>query len=116
MVDRDGGEREEGVEKDGKEVRVESEEATAMVALLPLESLEKGLRGLAVEGEEREAATCEVAVDGKMEEEEVEEVEEWVSVGSWKGGEEREAILLPEENMVHLGELFVKYKEVESKN
>lgn len=76
-VEEADGEEEEGVAKEGKEVREVSEEATAMVALLlPLDSLVKGLRGLAVEGEEREDATCKVVADGKVEEEEEVEVEE----------------------------------------
>lgn len=53
----------EGIAKEGMEVREESEEATSMVALLlPLDSLKKGLRGLAVEGEDgrRGFATCRV--------------------------------------------------------
>ena len=69
----------EGVAKAGKEVREESEEATSMVALLlPLDCLKKGLRGLAVVGEDgwREDATCRVVEDEKEEEEEEEEEEE----------------------------------------
>lgn len=64
---------EEGIAKEGMEVREESEEATSMVALLlPLDSLKKGLRGLAVEGEDgrRELATWRV-VEEEEEEEEV---------------------------------------------